>query len=171
MPTFPAKSWRVLMLVLLSISCIGCDQATKQIAATHLTGDAAISYLGDTLRLCYAENPGAFLGLGGTLSASSRFWFLIIVNAVLLTGVAWALLVPARVHRLNCIALGLILTGGIGNLIDRVGNDGLVTDFLNLGLGPIRTGIFNVADVAISTGAVLLTLSLFRGERTPPVSE
>ena len=47
-----------------------------------------------------------------------------------------------------------ILAGGIGNLIDRILNNGLVTDFINVGIGPLRTGIFNVADIAFTCGAI-----------------
>lgn len=61
--------------------------------------------------------------------------------------------------------LRLALGGAIGNLIDRVRFDGLVIDFMNLGIGPLRTGIFNVADVAISVGAVLLILPHFAPAR------
>ncbi len=64
----------------------------------------------------------------------------------------------------------LLLGGAIGNLIDRVRFDGLVIDFMNLGVGPLRTGIFNVADVAISCGAVLLILPHFAPARPEPPS-
>jgi signal peptidase II len=63
------------------------------------------------------------------------------------------------------LACALLLGGAIGNLIDRVRFDGLVIDFMNLGIGPLRTGIFNVADVAISVGAVLLILPHFAPAR------
>jgi signal peptidase II len=59
-----------------------------------------------------------------------------------------------------------ILAGGIGNMIDRVTNAGKVTDFMNLGLGPVRTGIFNVADMAITGGAMLLAWYWMREEQT-----
>ena len=54
---------------------------------------------------------------------------------------------------------GLLVSGAVGNLIDRVRFDGLVIDFLNVGLGPLRTGIFNVADMAIMAGAALVVLA------------
>ena len=55
--------------------------------------------------------------------------------------------------------LALIVAGGLGNLYDRVFEGGAVTDFLNVGVGPLRTGIFNVADVAIVAGVLLMMLS------------
>jgi signal peptidase II len=67
----------------------------------------------------------------------------------------------ARVDRLELvptIALSLLAGGGIGNLIDRIANDGAVTDFVRIGIGPLRTGIFNLADVAIVVGVLVLAL-------------
>ena len=61
----------------------------------------------------------------------------------------------------------MIVAGGVSNWIDRVMR-GSVPDFINLGIGPVRTGIFNVADVAITLGAVVLLLAEFRRGRNPP---
>ena len=62
------------------------------------------------------------------------------------------------------IAVSFILAGGIGNLIDRVSNHGLVTDFINLGIGPLRTGIFNVADVAVMFGGLTAVILTYRDD-------
>ena len=62
-----------------------------------------------------------------------------------------------------------MLAGGIGNLIDRVFHGGLVIDFLNMGIGPVRTGIFNVADMAIMAGFALLILQPRPKSDTPKV--
>lgn len=65
------------------------------------------------------------------------------------------------------IGLSLLTGGGLGNLIDRISNNGAVTDFVRLGIGPFRTGIFNLADVAIVTGVLMLLLwSVGEGRRT-----
>jgi signal peptidase II len=64
-------------------------------------------------------------------------------------------------------SIAFIFAGGIGNLIDRVWRDGLVTDFINLGIGPIRTGIFNVADVAVTFGIIAIGyLSIRRNKQS-----
>jgi len=77
------------------------------------------------------------------------------VSVILLFLLAYALL--ARDGRPTFIfALALILAGGSSNLIDRFFNDGYVVDFINLGAGQIRTGIFNVADIAITVGVLML---------------
>ena len=64
----------------------------------------------------------------------------------------------------NFVALVLVLAGGIGNVIDRVLHNGLVTDFLNLGIGPVRTGIFNVADMVLVIGGLALLLTCRGGD-------
>jgi len=64
---------------------------------------------------------------------------------------------------LRFVALVLVLAGGVGNQLDRVLQAGLVTDSINLGVGPLRTGIFNVADVAIACSAIGLIAS-WRGK-------
>jgi signal peptidase II len=64
--------------------------------------------------------------------------------------------------RFSVVAAALIIGGGFSNLLDRLYNDGLVVDFMNAGIGPVRTGIFNLADVAIMAGSgMLVTWSLF----------
>jgi len=68
------------------------------------------------------------------------------------------------------IALGLVAGGGISNLIDRLFYDGRVTDFLNIGIGSFRTGIFNLADMAILAGALLLILSRYAPSSAAPTS-
>jgi signal peptidase II len=157
--------WAALALVL--VACIGCDQVTKQLAVTQLKGQPARTYLGGTVRLEYAENPGAFLGLGGQLPPAARWAALVVFNGII-TAVIFALLVARRqVSLATFAAAALLLAGATGNLIDRVRCDGLVIDFMNLGVGPLRTGIFNVADVAITAGAVCLAVTSFAAdERT-----
>jgi signal peptidase II len=131
-------------------------------------------YLGDFFRIEYAENPGAFLSLGAGLSADTRFWVFAVAVGLFLLGASWVLFrenlgesaaIPAekRLDRLTAFSLAVIVGGGIGNLIDRStrANHGVV-DFLNMGIGNLRTGIFNVADMAIMLGVILLAWKSFR---------
>ncbi|MEW5851205.1 MAG: signal peptidase II [Myxococcota bacterium] len=150
-------STRLLGMAAVMGGCIGCDQATKRAAEQSLAGSAPISFVGDVFRLQYAENTGAFLGMGGNLDPRLRFWAFTILVAVLLLGALWWGL-TAPLSRTRVLALAAILGGGWSNWLDRVVNNGAVVDFMNLGLGPLRTGIFNVADVAIVVGAALLAV-------------
>ena len=161
------KFHRVCFTLILLFSTLGCDQATKIIAQDTLQVLDPIEYLGGFLRLEYAENRGAFLSLGSELDPSLRFWIFIVgVSAFLL--VASIYLFTAKINFKNMIAISLILGGGIGNLIDRA-LYGQVVDFLNVGIGSLRTGIFNVADVAIVAGVIILFLEAFRSPRARPV--
>lgn len=163
---------RVLLLLGLMLGCVGCDQATKIVARAHLPRYDVISLLGDTVRLQYIENPGAFLGLGGTLPEGLRHaLFVVAVGVTVALLVGYALVRVARRASLQqVVALALVCGGAVGNLLDRLLRDGLVTDFLNVGLGPVRTGIFNVADVALLAGAALLAFERRAAddEVTPP---
>ena len=147
---------RWILPALLFCSCLGCDQWTKRLASEHLREVPPTPYLGDTLRIQYAENSGAFLGVGGTLPAQQRFWIFSVVNAIVLIAIPAVLAAKTNLGRSQMLAISLLMAGGIGNLIDRLFHGGLVIDFLNMGIGPLRTGIFNVADMAIMAGFALL---------------
>ena len=160
----PTRSARAMLLASILFCSVGIDQATKFWAENALDRTRTISMAGDMFRIQYAENPGAFLGLGGNLSPSARFWLLTAVNAGFLAIIGGILITRWDMDQAHFIALGLLLSGGIGNLVDRTTQNGLVTDFLNVGLGPVRTGIFNVADMAIMAGAGLLFWLSFQHE-------
>jgi signal peptidase II len=103
--------------------------------------------------------------MGGDLSSGARFWSLTVINGALLAVLAYVLATRREMEPGNFTAWSLILAGGIGNLIDRVSQQGLVTDFLNVGIGPVRTGIFNVADMAVTAGFALFIIVWWREER------
>ena len=150
---------RLVLLVAIAAT-IGCDRVTKQIAVTTLADAPTQSFLADTFRLEYAENAGAFLGLGGNWPPQVRTAVFGVGNALLLV----ALVVLARRSRWPARALvgvALFVAGGVSNLVDRIAY-GVVIDFMNVGVGPVRTGIFNVADMAIMLGAGLLALEGYR---------
>jgi signal peptidase II len=112
--------------------------------------------LSDTVRVGYAENTGGFLSLGSDLPPVARSAIFTVATGIAL--VALLGLVLGRKYS-GPAELGLVLfiAGGSSNWIDRVLR-GSVVDFLNMGIGPVRTGIFNVADVAIMLGAGLFVL-------------
>jgi signal peptidase II len=150
---------RYALVALVLISCVGCDQISKSAARHYLPGTGVHSYLSDTFRLEYAQNPGAFLNLGESLSPTARYdGFILGVGAFVLGLLAWAL-TSSRLTSLQRVAVAAMGAGGLGNLIDRVRFGGEVTDFLNLGLGSLRTGIFNVADATLMLGVVVLLIS------------
>jgi len=149
---------RIATLALVVGTTIACDRVTKRAAADHLAGRPRLSLIGDSIRLEYAENRGGFLSLGAELPPTLRVALFNVGTAVLL---AWLGVWAYRRSRDGGYAFGpaLLWAGGVANLADRVAR-GRVIDFLNVGVGTLRTGIFNVADVAITAGVVLLVLEL-----------
>jgi signal peptidase II len=152
-------SVRVAVIVLTISGCVGCDQLTKSIARDYLPDQTSISLLSDLIRLQRAENPGVFLSLGDALQSSTRLVLFTFGGALVVIGTAlWALrsrrLSPSRI-----LAAALISGGGLSNVIDRAIHGGNVTDFLNVGVGALRTGIFNFADMALMLGVAILILS------------
>lgn len=164
---------RVRLVTIIIVITLVLDHLTKWAAMVWLKDAAPIIYLGDLFRLQYATNTGAFLSLFGSLSASARFWLLVAFNATVLSGVAWYLYSRSPVARGTAIALALILAGGVGNLIDRVFRDGIVVDFMNIGISNIiRSGIFNIADLGIVGGLFLLVaLEIFAPKSSPGTRE
>lgn len=142
------------MVVLLVLATFGCDQVTKQVARQALDGSPRQSCLGDTLRLEYSENRGAFLGLGAEWPTAVHTAVLVVGSLAALVSLSIAVL-RLRWSGLTLAGALLTVSGGSSNLFDRVVN-GSVVDFLNLGVGSIRTGIFNVADVALIFGLTLI---------------
>jgi signal peptidase II len=119
--------------------------------------------MGDIFRLTYIENSGAFLGLGAGLPENIRQTIFVVLTSIFLVGFLLFVIRSKKLNSLGVSAGILIISGGLGNLIDRLINDGAVIDFMNIGIGPIRTGIFNVADLAIMAGA--LTFAAFYGKK------
>lgn len=146
------------MVVLLT--CVGCDQITKIAARNHLSSSQPTSYLGGIFRLQFTENTGASLSLGSGLPPGLRFWVFTILMGIALAGMLAVVLAHRSLRPNDITGLSLIVAGGLGNLIDRTINHGAVIDFMNIGVGNLRTGIFNIADVAIMAGAGVL---IFRG--------
>ena len=150
------KKTTTILFVLFS--CVGCDQATKSLARQNLAGIEPISMFNDMFRFQYAENPGAFLSFGANIPEHMRYAIFTLLIGVFLLGLLVHLIKSKKIHGPDIIALSLVLGGGCGNLIDRIFNDGRVVDFLNVGIGSLRTGIFNVADIAITFGVIWLAL-------------
>jgi signal peptidase II len=155
---------RRLTLALVIATTIGCDRVTKDLAVDALAGTPPRSFLADTFRLAYVENTGGFLGLGASLPPAPRFFlFTLATGLMLLALVVFA--IRSRGSGWPLFGVTLFASGGASNWIDRAVHGGVV-DFMNVGIGPVRTGIFNVADVAIMLGAAIFMLGELRRERT-----
>jgi signal peptidase II len=153
------------LLAMAIVVTIGCDRVTKHVATGTLAGMPSRSFLADTVRLQYAENTGGFLGVGAELHPSVRTGLFTMVTGLMLV-LMTAAAVRLRVGGAALVGVTLFVAGGASNWIDRVAR-GSVVDFLSVGVGSVRTGIFNVADVAIMLGAAVMLIAEIRAARRP----
>lgn len=153
---------RILLILFLIIGNMGCDQVTKQMAKEQLsTAPAPTSYFNDFFILTYAINKGAFLSAGADLEPTLKFWLLTILPVVVMLGMIIYTFGSKSMSTLQTIAFSFIIGGGISNVYDRIMNDGAVIDFMNMGIGSLRTGIFNFADVSVMIGLGIFILASF----------
>jgi len=161
-----STSKKILFFCLLSIALVGADRYTKELAKQYLKDKAPLSYLGDTVRLGYAENTGAFLSLGADWPEAVSFWVFGIVPLLLLIGFFGYCIVKAKsVSFARLVPFALIFAGGTGNIVDRLVYNRHVTDFLNVGIGNLRTGIFNVADMCVTAAVIILVFQSFKKDK------
>jgi signal peptidase II len=155
-----------LFALLIGLGFIAFDQWVKLQALVQLQTDTF--RLGSSyawLDIALSLNPGAFLSLGAGLSpAVKQLIFIVGVGGVVCWAIWWALSrwasTPGKAAAVYFIALG-----GASNLIDRVFREGHVVDYLILNLGPVHTGVFNIADIAIMVGAGVLLVEELRKSR------
>ena len=159
------SSGKRLALLLLCLSTVACDRVTKVAASAVLAGGEDRLYLGDLVRLTYAENTGAFLSLGAEWPPVLRLVVFIGFSGIALVYLAsiwWRHASPPW----QKTGIALFVVGGALNWWDRV-TQGYVVDFLVVGSGRLSTGVFNVADVALLGGAIVFvgTEAWKRGRR------
>jgi signal peptidase II len=153
---------------------VALDQWTKALAEAALKGRGVVRLVGDFAVLIFTRNKGAFLSLGSGLPPTIRYILLIVVPIATLAFLGWAFL-SRSVGRgkgaggslvEDFAAIALIVAGGAGNLIDRL-LFGEVRDFLNFGIGRLRTGIMNLADLYILAALIVMVVTIAsRGPRT-----
>ncbi|HEY8592497.1 MAG TPA: signal peptidase II [Sphingomicrobium sp.] len=144
----------------VALIVFGVDQLVKWL----VTGPLGVKRLGDQMvltpffNLTYTENNGISLGLLNASSSTGR-WMLVALTGAIAIGVAvW---IGREKNRTDQLALGMVLGGALGNILDRV-RFGYVVDFADLHFGDFRPFlVFNVADAAISIGVVILLLRAF----------
>jgi signal peptidase II len=148
----------ILILLLLSIN-IGCDQVSKSIVRKKLHYYDQVAFLNNHFTIIKVENTGAFLSLGNTLSGPLK---MILLNLLPLLAVAagFVFMLTRELTRTTLFSIILIVGGGFGNIYDRI-RYGSVTDFMHINFGFFQTGIFNVADVSIMLGMIILLLHAF----------
>jgi len=150
---------RIILILLVITANIGCDQFSKKIVKRSVLPYETIRVLNDHLTVTRVENSGAFLSAGDSMSKTSKQIFLTLIPIIaMILGLVYLFLKPVSGNML--IGLCFVIGGGLGNLFDRI-MYGSVTDFLFVKVGIFETGIFNLADVSIMTGMLLIFLQFF----------
>jgi signal peptidase II len=151
-----------------AFATVALDLITKLVAEATLLRTPGVSVFGDWFQLRLVYNQGAAFGLH--VGPYSR-WIFFTVALV-------AVFVLARMShsgppgdRFRQLALGLVAGGAAGNLLDRIRSSRGVVDFLDVGIGALRWPTFNVADIAVSCGAIALAISLWREDARRPETE
>ena len=151
------KITRIIIIVLLIFANIGCDQISKKIIRHRLSESDVIEVFNNHLSVMRVENSGAFLSFGDSLSKSVKNILLSVLPVIALAFALVYIFRKETINTVSLIAICCIIGGGIGNIFDRIAY-GSVTDFLYLHFGNLHTGVFNLADLSITTGAVIILL-------------
>jgi signal peptidase II len=148
----------------VAATVIVADVITKLLAESTLPLHVPHSVVGEYVRFTLAYNPGAAFSM--SLGQYSRMVFGAI--AVIALVILWRMHREARPgEKLKTLALALAFGGAAGNLLDRVRSSRGVVDFIDVGVGNVRFWTFNVADSAVTVGAILLGWVLLREDRQP----
>lgn len=151
-----------LLILFIILANVSCDQITKESVRKHVNKYDYIHVLRDNFILTNVENTGAALGLGSNLPPILKLLILNIIPCIILFCMTFYLLKNKVKSKKATFALSFIIGGRLGNLVDRF-LYGSVTDFLHFKLGFLKTGIFNMADVSVTIGALFLVyLSIFK---------
>jgi signal peptidase II len=147
--------------LLVALAVLALDQWTKWLVELHLPL-SAVQPVFPGLNLTHVRNTGVAFGLFAAPGSTS--WPLALLGMAALGAVVFYFVLAPRAHRLLLSALGLILGGAVGNLLDRLAS-GAVTDFIDVYVGDFHWYFFNAADSAITVGIVLMAFESLRPHR------
>ena len=155
---------RNISISIIIVLSIFLDQVSKILIRKNVEQYSDIKLIGEYFILTNVENSGAFLGMGSDFSPIMKSFFLIVLPIAILISIIIYVYRDKEIDKISLIGFSLIIGGGIGNIFDRI-IYGSVTDFLFIDLGGIfRTGIFNIADLAVTTGMILILLMSFKNK-------
>ena len=159
-----SKKNRYSLITLIVGLSIAFDQLSKIWVRNNFESYIEKSIIGDVFTLIKVENTGAFLGMGSELSEIPRILLLIVLPIIVLISITLYTYLEKTLDQTSIVGFSLIIGGGIANIFDRIVY-GSVTDFLYINLGGIfKTGIFNIADLSVTTGMILILISSFKNK-------
>ena len=157
------KNRNISITILIAVSIL-LDQFSKFLIRQNVDQYSEIKLIGDYFILTNVENSGAFLGMGSDFSPFIKTVFLLILPIIVLICIMIYVYRDKQIDKISLIGFCLIIGGGIANIYDRI-LYGSVTDFLFIDLGGIfKTGIFNIADLSVTTGMILILLMSFKSK-------
>ena len=157
------KNRNISITILIAVSIL-LDQLSKFLIRQNVDQYSEIKLIGDYFILTNVEYSGAFLGMGRDFSPFIKTVFLLILPIIVLICIMIYVYRDKQIDKISLIGFCLIIGGGIANIYDRI-LYGSVTDFLFIDLGGIfKTGIFNIADLSVTTGMILILLMSFRSK-------
>lgn len=151
--------FRAGLIFLVLATNVGCDQISKKMVRQSVDFHEEINLIPDFLTLTKVENTGAFLSLGEALPPTPKLILLVGLPSLMLMFAFLYLFTARYLSMIKTVSMACIVGGGVGNIYDRVIH-GSVTDFLHLDFRIFETGIFNLADVSIMTGAVIILMDI-----------
>lgn len=168
---------RNIYIIAVIVITIAVDQISKVLVRANIQPrdefnlGERISLIGDQFIMLNVENTGAFLGMGSDLNPTIRIILLLILPIVVLAFVLRHIFKDKTIDNWSLFAFASIIGGGLANVYDRIVY-GSVTDFFYIDLGGVfRTGIFNMADVSVTTGMFILLFVSLKKKKPVEVSE
>jgi len=157
------KNRNISITILIAISIL-LDQLSKILIRNNVDQYSEVKLIGEYFILTNVENSGAFLGMGSDFSPFIKTIFLLILPVIILICIMVYVYRDKQIDKISLIGFCFIIGGGIANIYDRI-LYGSVTDFLFIDLGGIfKTGIFNIADLSVTTGMILILLMSFKSK-------
>jgi len=155
------KRSRTVYIIVLIVINIAIDQISKFWVRHGVVPHKETQLIGDYFILTNVENSGAFLGMGSGFNPTVKLILLLILPIVVLGFVLRYILKDKSIDKLSLVGFSCIIGGGIANVYDRI-IYGSVTDFFHIDLGGVfKTGIFNMADLSVTTGMIMIVTASF----------
>lgn len=162
---------RTAYIFITIILTIVVDQISKVLVVNNIEERTDTSYgetislIGDYFTMMHVKNQGAFLGMGSELSGSLKVFLLLVLPVIVLAFVLRHIIKDKSLDNWSLFAFSSIIGGGIANVYDRFAY-GEVTDFLYIHItDTIRTGIFNLADLSVTTGMIILVVMMLKKKK------
>ena len=158
-------SRRSIFIIVIVILTVALDQISKVIVRAKVVAGSQTEIFGELLSLHNVENTGAFLGMGSDLNPTLKLILLLILPVAVLGFVLRYIFKDKSLDNWSLFAFASIIGGGIANVYDRFTYES-VTDFLYIRVTDfIRTGIFNMADLSVTTGMIILVIMMFKKKK------